>query len=268
MVPSAYLRVLQPLDGFERQEQLHWERWLVTGRQAAGRPRYADRTTGPGVGLLAPAGPETADVRVFEGRTYLAPHRMRLRVLETIVAFREEQPVEMWDAFVPKREARRARRQLAHLRRRDPLSEPFVQQSAWHVPLRWFVLFRPEERTIADDAAILFYDKLFELDPSLRPMFRGDMAEQRKKLMQIITVAVRGLDRLGELVPAIEAMGRRHGGYGVTNAHYDTVGEALLWTLEQGLGDEFTPEANDAWALTYATLAGVMQNAANRDVAA
>jgi hemoglobin-like flavoprotein len=122
---------------------------------------------------------------------------------------------------------------------------------------------------IADDAAQLFYGKLFELDPSLRRMFSStDMAEQRKKLMQIITVAVRGLDRLGELVPAIEAMGRRHGGYGVTNAHYDTVGEALLWTLEQGLGDEFTPEANDAWALTYATLAGVMQNAANRDVAA
>ena len=63
-------------------------------------------------------------------------------------------------------------------------------------------------------------------------------------------------------------VGRRHGGYGVTDAHYDTVGEALLWTLEQGLGAEFTPNARSAWALTYGTLAGVMQNAANRDIAA
>jgi len=122
---------------------------------------------------------------------------------------------------------------------------------------------------IADDAAQLFYGKLFELDPSLRAMFSStDMAEQRKKLMQIITVAVRGLDRLSDLLPAIEAMGRRHGGYGVTDAHYATVGEALLWTLDQGLGAEFTPDAKKSWALTYGTLAGVMQNAANSPIAA
>ena len=152
MVPSAYLRVFQPLDGFEREEQLHWERWLISGRRLPPM-RYADRLTGTGIGLLAPAGPDGAEVRLFEGRTYLAPHRMRLRVLQTLVDFREEQPLELWDDFVPKKEARRARRQLAKLRRRDPLSVPFIQQTAWHVPLRWFVLFRPEERTIADDEA-------------------------------------------------------------------------------------------------------------------
>jgi hypothetical protein len=190
MVPSAYLRVLQPLDGFERQEQLHWERWLVTGRPAAGLARYADRATGLGVGLLAPAGPETADVRVFEGRTYLAPHRMRLRVLETIAAFREEQPVELWDAFVPKREARRARRQLARLRRRDPLSEPFVQQSAWHVPLRWFVLFRPEERTIADDPA-----------GRLRLRYRTSARRAMRRAENAIPILRRSdLGQLGELL--------------------------------------------------------------------
>ena len=119
---------------------------------------------------------------------------------------------------------------------------------------------------IADQAAILFYDRLFTLDPELRPLFaRGDMAEQRKKLMQMITVAVRGLDRIGELMPAIEALGRRHAGYHVRERDYDTVGAALLWTLEQGLGEAFTPEVREAWTLTYGTLAGVMM-AAQRSV--
>ena len=121
---------------------------------------------------------------------------------------------------------------------------------------------------IADEAAKLFYARLFDLDPSLERMFsHTDMAEQRKKLMQIITVAVRSLTRLNELVPAVEALGRRHATYGVTDAHYATVGEALLWTLEQGLGDAFTPATRGAWAETYTTLAGVMQNAA-KDLAA
>ena len=119
---------------------------------------------------------------------------------------------------------------------------------------------------IADQAAILFYDRLFMLDPELRPLFaRGDMAEQRKKLMQMITVAVRGLDRIGELMPAVEALGRRHAGYHVRERDYDTVGAALLWTLEQGLGEAFTPEVREAWTLTYGTLAGVMM-AAQRSV--
>jgi hemoglobin-like flavoprotein len=121
---------------------------------------------------------------------------------------------------------------------------------------------------IADQAAQLFYGRLFQLDPSLRPMFaHSDMKEQRKKLMQMITVAVRGLERLNELVPAVQALGRRHVNYGVTDAHYDTVGAALLWTLEQGLGEAFTPETREAWTATYLTLAGVMKGAA-RDLAA
>ena len=86
---------------------------------------------------------------------------------------------------------------------------------------------------IADDAAALFYKKLFELDPSLERMFRGDMKEQRKKLMQMLTAAVKGLDRLDELVPVVEDLGRRHARYGVTDEHYDTVGAALLWTLDR-----------------------------------
>jgi hemoglobin-like flavoprotein len=115
---------------------------------------------------------------------------------------------------------------------------------------------------IADDAAVLFYQRLFELDPSLEPMFRGNMAEQRKKLMQMLTAAVKGLDRLDQLVPVVESLGRRHAGYGVTDAHYDTVGSALLWTLEMGLGRAFTAEVRDAWATVYGLLATTMKEAA------
>lgn len=116
---------------------------------------------------------------------------------------------------------------------------------------------------IADVAATLFYDRLFTLDPALRPLFRAtDLAEQKKKLMQTLTVAVRGLDRLDQLTPALETLGRRHVGYGVEDRHYDTVGQALLWTLEQGLGAAFTPEVRDAWAETYTLVASVMQRAA------
>ena len=116
--------------------------------------------------------------------------------------------------------------------------------------------------TIADDAAILFYQRLFELDPSLRPMFRGDMVEQRKKLMQMITAAVKGLDRLDQLVPVVQNLGRRHAGYGVQESHYDTVGAALLWTLEAGLGRQFTPQVKEAWAAVYGLLATTMKDAA------
>ena len=122
--------------------------------------------------------------------------------------------------------------------------------------------------TIADDAAILFYQKLFELDPSLRPMFRGDMAEQRKKLMQMITAAVKGLDRLEQLVPVVQDLGRRHARYGVADAHYDTVGEALLWTLQMGLGKTFTGEMKDAWTAVYVLLATTMKDAAREAAAA
>ena len=116
---------------------------------------------------------------------------------------------------------------------------------------------------IADVAATLFYDRLFEADPAIRRLFRStDMAAQRKNLIQTLTVVVRSLDRLEQIVPAVQALGRRHGGYGVRPAHYDMVGAALLWTLEQGLGDAFTPELGEAWAEAYSILATVMIEAA------
>ena len=114
---------------------------------------------------------------------------------------------------------------------------------------------------IADLAAALFYRRLFELDPSLAPMFRGDMAEQGRKLMAMLGTVVSRLDRLGALVPAVQELGRRHTGYGVTREHYDTVGVALLDTLRVGLGDELDSETEAAWAVAYGSLAGVMMEA-------
>lgn len=110
-------------------------------------------------------------------------------------------------------------------------------------------------------AADLFYSRLFELDPSLKPLFKGDMKEQGRKLMGMIRVAVDGLDDLDKLVPAVQDMGRRHATYGVENSHYDTVGESLLWTLEQGLGGAFTPEVQEAWTVVYTLLSHTMKEA-------
>ncbi len=111
---------------------------------------------------------------------------------------------------------------------------------------------------IADQAAALFYARLFELDPALRHLFRGDMREQGRKLMTMIAVAVQSLERIDTLVPAVRQLGARHAGYGVTEEHYATVGAALLWTLEKGLGPAFTPAVREAWTTTYSLLANTM----------
>lgn len=115
---------------------------------------------------------------------------------------------------------------------------------------------------ISEKAAELFYGKLFEMDPSLRPLFKGDMVEQGQKLMTMLAVAVNGLTRLEELVPLVRQLGMRHADYGVTDADYDTVAGALLWTLEQGLGPAFTAETKDAWVAVYTVLATTMKEAA------
>lgn len=115
---------------------------------------------------------------------------------------------------------------------------------------------------IADKAAEIFYGKLFELDATLKPLFKSDIEEQGKKLMQMLGVAVTGLDKLGEIVPAVKALGARHAGYGVKDEDYDTVAEALIYTLEKGLGDAFTDEVKAAWVKVYGVLASTMKGAA------
>jgi hemoglobin-like flavoprotein len=115
---------------------------------------------------------------------------------------------------------------------------------------------------IADTAAELFYTKLFSMDASLKPLFKGDMKAQGRKLMAMIGSAVTGLSKLDEIVPAVQDLGRRHVKYGVKEAHYDTVAGALIWTLEQGLGEGFTPDVKAAWVSVYGVLAGTMKDAA------
>lgn len=115
---------------------------------------------------------------------------------------------------------------------------------------------------IREQAAALFYGRLFELDPVLQPLFKGDMKVQGAKLMAMIATAVIGLRQLDQIIPTVQALAKRHVGYGVQASHYATVGAALLWTLEQGLGAAFTPEVKDAWTACYGLLSTTMQQAA------
>lgn len=111
---------------------------------------------------------------------------------------------------------------------------------------------------IAGTAADLFYDRLFEIAPEVRALFPQDLKEQKVKLMSMLGTAVSNLHQLDTILPAVKELGQRHKGYGVTAAHYAPVGAALLWTLEKGLGPDFTPEVKAAWTETYTALAGVM----------
>jgi hemoglobin-like flavoprotein len=118
---------------------------------------------------------------------------------------------------------------------------------------------------IQDVASDLFYARLFELDPKLAALFaETDMRRQGRMLMQTLAIVVKSLDDLSVVVPAVEALGRRHVGYGVQPEDYGTVGAAFLWTLEQGLGDAFTPEARAAWAGAYGIVSSVMIAAAEQ----
>jgi hemoglobin-like flavoprotein len=111
---------------------------------------------------------------------------------------------------------------------------------------------------IKEQAATLFYDRLFVIDPSTRPLFRGDMRSQGVKLMAAIGAIVKSLDRIETMLDDLRALARRHDRYGVQEAHYASVGTALLWTLEQGLGGDFTPDVRDAWATAYGLLSSAM----------
>ncbi len=115
---------------------------------------------------------------------------------------------------------------------------------------------------IQKQAATIFYDKLFAADPSLKPLFKGDLEEQKDKLMKMIGIAVSSLDHLDDIVPAVQDLGRRHLAYGVKPKDYMTVGGALLSTLEAGLGPYFTPDVKEAWATTYGILSQAMLAAA------
>ena len=115
---------------------------------------------------------------------------------------------------------------------------------------------------IGPQAAALFYQNLFDADPALKPLFKGDLQAQGNKLIEMISIAVNKLTELNVLIPVLQNLGKRHGGYGVQDSHYDTVGSALLKTLGQGLGSDFTAEVKAAWINVYGVMADVMKEAA------
>ncbi len=117
-------------------------------------------------------------------------------------------------------------------------------------------------RPISETAAELFYKRLFELNPSLKSLFKGEMKTQGIMLMKMLDYAVTGLNEPDKIVPAIKALGKRHVGYGVKEEYYETVGEALLWTLEKGIGEDFTRDVKEAWVEAYKLLSDTMKSAA------
>jgi hypothetical protein len=153
VIPCAYLRVFRPLKSFHEEERGHWERFILAGgKPPLTRPVYRDESpvAAGRLGVLAPVEGEHADVRLVGGTYYVCPWRTRLRILAGILSLRESAPPEMVDAFVPEAEARRAARELARLKRRDPSATPSILQSAWHVPMRWFVLVDDEDRHLVE----------------------------------------------------------------------------------------------------------------------
>jgi hemoglobin-like flavoprotein len=123
-----------------------------------------------------------------------------------------------------------------------------------HIQTSWAAVL-----PIAGAASDLFYDRLFELDPSLRRLFPADLTAQKQKLMEMLDHVVKGIEDLPALLPAVRQLGARHRGYGVKAQHYDTVGSALLWTLQKGLGELFTAQVEDAWKTAYGAIAQTMQ---------
>jgi len=149
MVPSAELRIFQPLERMSAKEQAHWERYILAGGPVpTARPVYRQRVTGERFGIMSPAESEGALIRLVDGAYYVCPLHTRMRVLAGLLAFKEAKPFDGAEAFVPADEAKRATKELAKMRRRRSSAVPSIMQSPWHVPVRWFVLFDDDERRI------------------------------------------------------------------------------------------------------------------------
>lgn len=150
MIANAYLRIFQPLDALSQAEQTKWERYIVEGDQIRPRrPVYRQGWTHGRLGVIV-AQEDQPEVRFVGGIWYVCPPRTRIRVLASLLSLRESVPPEVADALVPEAEARRAARELARIRRRNPGAVPTMLQSSWHIPVRWFVLFDDLERRLVE----------------------------------------------------------------------------------------------------------------------
>ena len=191
--PCAYLRVYQPLEAFPVEERGHWERYIVSDSGSRPvRPVYRQQHTVPEgrLGLLSPVEGDHAEILFEDGVTYVCPWRTKLRLLASLLSLRETTAPEMVDALVTEAEARRAARELARLRRRGSTAVPFILQSPWHVPIRWFVLFDEEDRRLEEEG------------DGFRLRYRASAASARKRA----DLAV-GIIRRSELAPMADLVG-------------------------------------------------------------
>jgi hypothetical protein len=197
VIASAYLRVFQPLEVFPDDERARWERYILEGEHLrAPRPRYRQQWTAASgrLGVLV-SEEEGADVRMVDGLWYVCPWRTRLRILAGLLSLRDSVPAEMAEELVPEGEARRAARELARIRRRDPGAVPTMLQSAWHVPLRWFVLVDEAERRVAERP-----------EGGWRLYYWTEVAEARRRADRALEVLRRSdLDSLADLVRDLAA---------------------------------------------------------------
>jgi hypothetical protein len=197
VIPCAYLRVFRPLDAFGEDERSQWERYIVSGTAAAPhRPIYREESFARDrrLGLLSVDEGDHADVRLVDDRYYVCPWRTRIRVLASLVSLRETAPAEMAEALVPEGEARRAARELARLKRREPTAVPAMLQSAWHVPIRWFLLVDDDERHLVErmpDRFRLYYWTPIGLArgrvaQALRLMRRSDLSPMQPPARELL----------------------------------------------------------------------------------
>jgi len=222
VIPCAYLRVFRPFDSFHDDERSQWERYIISGGPATPpRPVYREETLAQDrlLGLLAADEGDHADVRLVDGRYYVCPWRTKLRVLTSLLSLRETAPAEMADALVPEGEARRAARELARLKRKEPHAVPAMLQSAWHVPIRWFLLVDENERHLVERIPERF--RLFYWTPI--GLARGRLASALRLLRK---------SDLGPLIPPARELLEWLSAFG-TDAHvevdYASVSDLFSW---------------------------------------
>jgi hypothetical protein len=222
VIPCAYLRAFRPLDTFGESERAVWERYIISGESSAPRrPVYREESflRDPRVGLLAADEGDHADVRLVDGRYYVCPWRTKLRVLASLVSLRETAPIEMADALVPDTEARRAARELARLKRREPSAVPALVQSPWHVPIRWFVLVDDDERHIVE--TVPGHYRLYYWTPIGLARGRAASAVQALRRSELSSV----IPTVRELLDWLSAFGAD----GAVELDYASVSDLFSW---------------------------------------